>query len=81
LLFESEDTRQFISQSGKQLVICLLKASDKAHQMFEEAYDRMIQWVSDQGNWMTMASELQDRGVRLAVIRHVTSVQLFTTLY
>lgn len=63
LLFESEDTRQFISQSGKQLVICLLKASDKAHQMFEEAYDRMIQWVSDQGNWMTMASELQDRGV------------------
>ncbi|XP_078605291.1 mitoguardin-like isoform X2 [Branchiostoma floridae x Branchiostoma japonicum] len=63
LLFEDETVRQWMIETGKELISELMWRAEKDPKDFQQAFEDMLRYCEDSSNWESMAEELRARGV------------------
>ncbi|XP_078687482.1 mitoguardin-like isoform X3 [Branchiostoma floridae x Branchiostoma belcheri] len=63
LLFEDETVRQWMIETGKELISELMWRAEKDPKDFQQAFEDMLRYCEDSNNWESMAEELRARGV------------------
>ncbi|CAH1271850.1 MIGA2 [Branchiostoma lanceolatum] len=63
LLFEDETVRQWMIETGKEMISELMWRAEKDPKDFQQAFEDMLRYCEDSTNWESMAEELRARGV------------------
>ncbi|XP_035683768.1 mitoguardin 2-like isoform X4 [Branchiostoma floridae] len=63
LLFEDETVRQWMIETGKEMISELMWRAEKDPKDFQQAFEDMLRYCEDSSNWESMAEELRARGV------------------